>query len=296
MVDFGAEFYKAKDAFVEAVQNVSRKRLTDRNGVLRGTAKVNGYVTFIHDDPKDDLYGTVDVQEYGYTEEEYPEGLHEGVLLSTVPDDDKGFYIVPLLLSDVVIVTEPVSPFREFIFSYSRVNIVHFHGHEQITIGVDEINKEQKIEDLESIADLKNSGNSSITQYEKDKIVHTVIKNNDVACFVSLDDTGHVRISGKNITVDAEEKVMINNAKTVDIKAKQGITLDAKSIQLNNGSEKMVLGNKLVSQLQSLCSAISSLTVTTPSGPFPIDPASQAKLANISGQLANILSQKSTLD
>ena len=296
MNEFTSEILKAQDAFVEAVKRVSQKKLMDRNGVVRGTRKTDGYVSFIHDDPSDKLYGTIDVQEFGYEPEDFPEGFHEGVQLSAEPGDDNGIYIVPLLLSDVVIVTESTAPFREFVLSYSRAKIMHFHGHERVTVGVDEEDKTQDIGKLESIRDLKNTGNSAITQYEKDKIIHTVIKNHDVACFVSLDDSGHVRVSGKNITIDAEEEVVINNAKSIEIKAKNKVQIDAKSIQLNEGGQKMVLGEKLVSQLQSLCSAISSLIITTPSGPGSIDPASQAKLANISGQLNTILSQKSTLD
>lgn len=268
---FGDEFLKYSDDFVRAIQNVSRKKLSDRNGAIIGTRKTDGYVSYIHDDPKDELYGTVDVQEFGYDpEEDYPEGFHEGVLLSAVPGDDNGMYIVPMLYSDVVITTEPVSPFREFIVAYSRAKIIHFHSHNKVTIGVDEAEKIVNSEELDDIRKVKNTGNSANTLYEKDKIVHTVIKNGDASCFVSLDADGLVRISGKNIKIDGD------------------------SIQHNSGSQKMVLGNKLIEHLQGLCQAIASMTITTPQGAGFV--ANQAPFTKIASQLANDLSQKSYLE
>ena len=264
------EIMKCQSGFIEAVKDISRKKLSDRDGAVIGTRKTNGYVAKIHDDPNDELYGTVDVQEYGYEEEDFPEGFHEGVLLSALPGDDNGMYIVPLLLSDVVIVTEPVSPFREFIIAYTRAKIIHFHSHDRVTIGVDEASSATRIEDMEDIRQLKNSGNSANTLYEKDKVVHTVIKNGQVSCFVSLDADGNVGISGKNIKIDGD------------------------SVKHNSGDQQMVLGNKLISHLQDLCNAIANMTVTTPQGPGTV--ANPVPFTKIASQLSEDLSQKSYLD
>ena len=268
---FKDEFVKYSDVIAKAVQEISQKKLSNRKGALIGTQKIDGYVSHIHDDPNDELYGTVDVQEFGYDPEvDYPEGFHEGVQLSAVPGDDNGMYIVPMLYSDVVIVTEPISPFREFIVAYSRAKIMHFHSHDKVTIGVDEAAKIANPEELDDIRKIKNTGNSANTLYEKDKIVHTVIKNGDVSCFVSLGADGTVRISGKNIKIDGD------------------------SIQHNSGEQKMVLGDKLISHLQDLCQAISTMTITTPQGAGFV--ANQAPFTKIASQLANDLSQKSYLE
>ena len=269
---FKDELLKYTGSFAEAVQSIAKKKLSNRKGAPIGTQKIDGYVSYIHDDPNDPLYGTVDVQEFGYDPViDYPEGFHEGVQISAVPGDDNGMYIVPMLLSDVVINTEPISPFREFIVAYSRAKIMHLHSHDRVTIGVDETAKMAKPEEeLSDIRMLKNTGNSSNTLYEKDKIVHTVVRNGQVSCFISLDADGTVKVSGKNIKIDGD------------------------TVKHNSGEQKMVLGDKLIGHLQDLCQAIATMAISTPQGAGFV--ANQAPFTKIASQLANDLSQKSYLE
>ena len=77
------ELLKYTDDFAKAVQTIAQKKLSNRKGAPIGTQKIDGYVSYIHDDPNDPLYGTVDVQEFGYDPViDYPEGFHEGVQIS----------------------------------------------------------------------------------------------------------------------------------------------------------------------------------------------------------------------
>lgn len=69
----------------------------------------------------------------------------------------------------------------------------------------------------------------------------------------------------------------------------------AKKFNVGNGDEQMVLGNTLVSLLEQLISAISSLTVLTPHGPSGT-PINAAQFSQIKNKLTTILSDLSNTD
>lgn len=73
------------------------------------------------------------------------------------------------------------------------------------------------------------------------------------------------------------------------------ITICGKTINHNDGSESMVLGDTLKDTLSDLIDAILAITVVTPSGPSST-PSNAVQFTNIKAKLSQFLSKKSKLD
>lgn len=276
--------------FVDAVRAVMKSQYLDRNGQIMGTQRTWGYVIAVHDDESDEeTYGTIDVQEY---QQDAPAGFHEGVLISAINQSKTGMTVVPCLYSDVLIAQDPLSK-KEYVVMYSHVDLIQNKSHKEIMTGVVETEEFQEGDDGDDVHELKETGASAVTNYTKDNIIDKV-QTKDGDCTVTQTFDGYV--------VEAKDsKVTIKSDGTIDVSGKNitvtadSVTVKSDDIKHNGGGQKMILGDKLVQHLKSLCSACASITVTTPHGPSGT-PMNAGQFSSISGQLDNDLSSKSKLD
>ena len=211
--------------FFEAVRNTAMKGNVDAEGGLNGTRKIAGYVCKVHplDDEDERLRGTVDVQEYGYSLEDGDAegaGYPEGVMCSAIQANECGMYMMPTLLSDVVIVQDPVS-LAEYVLMYSHVDVIQMEGHKKLKMGVKEIEptKESDVEtkDSEQEDEHKETGNAAMTEYDKGKIEHTVKAKNGSVVVTQTAEGVEIKAKDSTITVTADGKVTIA-AKEVEFK------------------------------------------------------------------------------
>ena len=205
--------------FFEAVKNTAMKGNVDAEGGLNGTRKIAGYVCKVHplDDEDERLRGTVDVQEHGYSLEDGDaegSGYHEGVMCSAIQANECGMYMMPTLLSDVVIVQDPVN-LAEYVLMYSHVDVIQMEGHKRLRMGVKEIepingNGEQEDE-------YKETGNAAMTEYHEGKIEHTVKTKDGVVTVTQTAEGVEIKAKDSTVTVTADGKVAIT-AKEVEFK------------------------------------------------------------------------------
>ncbi len=212
--------------FSNAIRNAAMKGTMDSQGGIYGTRKITGYVCNVHslDDEDESLRGTIDVQETEYDpgEDKYVGvGHHKRVLCSAIQNNNCGFYIMPSMYSDVVIVQDPVT-MEEYVTMYSHVDIIQLQSHQAVKIGVVETDEFQESKDDEDDGtpdydELPETGNAAYTQYDKEKIVHTVST-----------DEGEVVITqtAENVQVTAKDT-------TITVNAKGEVTLSAKEVVIS---------------------------------------------------------------
>lgn len=241
---------KVNGDFFSAVRNASMKGNVDSEGGMYGTRKIIGYVCKVHplDDEKDELRGTVDVQEFGYEpgEDKYEgAGYHEGVKVSAIQPNKNGIYLMPSMYSDVVITQDPIS-FEEYVLMYSHVDMIQMQSHTNIKVGVVETEKfkesESDDDDSPDVDDLKETGNAAYTQYNKDSIAHIVkTKDGEVTVsqaankftitakdsVVTISTDGKVSISAKNVEIIGSSSLKTSSPKT---------TLDGNSVEVTGSS------------------------------------------------------------
>lgn len=129
----------ANETIYEAIRQIAFHKLVNpRTNVMKNTSKISGYVVKVHTDADDALCGTVDVQEYlsSLSEQQslengLPVGLHEGVYLSAIQNNENGMVIIPYLYSDVVITTDPAT-LREYVIQYSHADTVQIDAHNKV--------------------------------------------------------------------------------------------------------------------------------------------------------------------
>lgn len=175
---------KYNDVIERAIRKTALQGRVDQFGNLAGTSRVFGYVCKIHDndDPDENLRNTVDVQEYNYDEEDYDDqavGFHEGVLLSAI-QGNKGFFIVPQLFSEVVIVQDPANKV-EYVTMYSHAKIIQLQSVDEVNIGVKEYEDFSETGDRgieKDYDELEETGNTTNTTYKSGSIV-TDVANKD---------------------------------------------------------------------------------------------------------------------
>ena len=86
--------HSSNEMIREAIRSIALKGIVNRQtGIVRGTSKVTGFVAKIHTDEDDELFGTIDVQEYAdwsiAESEDAKIGYHEGVLLTAIQSKKK---------------------------------------------------------------------------------------------------------------------------------------------------------------------------------------------------------------
>ena len=277
----------ANEAIYEAIRQIALHKLVNpKNNVIKNTSRISGYVTKIHTDENDELYGTVDVQEYNDSlannqakDEGLPVGLHEGVFLSAIQNNNNGLITIPYLNSDVVIATDP-DTLKEYVVAYSHADTVQIDTHTKTIIGVTETKEFEKSEDSPDVDQLEKTGLHAHTEYTKEHAKTEVAKsdkNEEKSIFEVTADQIKAQHDKAQIVLDAKEILAKYNAKE--------IVINDKGVYLGSGkaTEPAVLGNQLATILIDWLGALSSMLTPTMMGPQP--PANVAKFVALQSKI-----------
>lgn len=277
----------ANEAIYEAIRQIALHKLVNpKNNVIKNTSRISGYVIKIHTDENDELYGTVDVQEYNDSlannqakDEGLPVGLHEGVFLSAIQNNDNGLITIPYLNSDVVIATDP-DTLKEYVVAYSHADTVQIDTHTKTIIGVTETKEFEESEDSPDVDQLEKTGLHAHTEYTKEHAKTEVAKsdkNEEKSIFEVTADQIKALHDKAQIVLDAKEILAKYNAKE--------IVINDKGVYLGSGkaTEPAVLGNQLATILIDWLGALSSMLTPTMMGPQP--PANVAKFVALQSKI-----------
>lgn len=277
----------ANEAIYEAIRQIALHKLVNpKNNVIKNTSRISGYVTKIHTDENDELYGTVDVQEYNDSlannqakDEGLPVGLHEGVFLSAIQNNDNGLITIPYLNSDVVIATDP-DTLKEYVVAYSHADTVQIDTHTKTIIGVTETKEFEESEDSPDVDQLEKTGLHAHAEYTKEHAKTEVAKsdkNEEKSIFEVTADQIKALHDKAQIVLDAKEILAKYDAKE--------IVINDKGVYLGSGkaTEPAVLGNQLATILIDWLGALSSMLTPTMMGPQP--PANVAKFVALQSKI-----------
>ena len=230
-----------------AINAIAKNGITDPNGAIRGTQKIIGYVCAIHEDGE--LAGTIDVQEYNFEPDEYiNKGTrhHKGVLLSAIQENEDGVWIVPMMFSDVMIVRNPTDG-HEYVIMYSHAKKIQWKAHEDIEIGVTEVEDFVETDDGldKDYNELEPTGNKTSTHYNSTSIIDKVTSKDDEQGFteektatqktITVGDTKIV-IDGQNVTIETSGKVSI---KSNDVKIESSnVGIESSNVEITGGTLK----------------------------------------------------------
>lgn len=216
---------KVSGDFNRAVQHLAKQGMVGLDGAPRGTKKIIGYVCAINEDGE--LAGTVDVQEFNYEPDEYSipgVGHHKGVFLSAIQDNEKGYLIVPMLYSEVVIVQNPTDG-HEYVLMYSHAqkirmvtNSLKDKNDGLVEIGVTEVENFVETDDGldKDFDELEPTKNQSNTKYTSTSITDQVVSPDDSEGFKQEITVEHkvitvgntkITIDGENISIETSGKV-----------------------------------------------------------------------------------------
>lgn len=294
----------ANTAIYEAIRQIAYHRfIRPDTGALRNTERISGYVVKYHDNSEDELYGTVDVQEYNMneanaqaTEKGIPVGLHQGVFLSALQDNDRGTFIIPYLYSDVVIATDPVS-LREYVVAYSHADTIRLDAHNQVVVGVTETEEFKLTEDSPDVDELEPTGVHAHTTYTPTSIFSVAGKSDkkeeqssleitadkiealrDKATVLLNADKVHVQYGDKTqLIADAQQLLEKYGANEIVIK-QDGVFLGS-----GDAIEPAVLGNQLADLMSDWLGALSSMMTPTMMGPQA--PANVAQFVQLQAKI-----------
>lgn len=285
--------HSSNEMIREAIRAIALKGVVNRQtGIVRGTSKVTGFVAKIHTDERDELFGTIDVQEYPNwsvaESEDAKIGYHEGVLLTAIQKDDQGYIIIPKLHSDVLVSKDPETG-NEYVTMFSHVDLIQLDSHEKIFIGVRE-REEYKPDDENApdIHELELTGIESTTEYTKDlaKTVVTTDANAEHVVTQVLgndpDDGLEIKhdVSGKSTATMTEDDIVLEHDKanmTLDNSqaklemGKSSVTVEDGTTYVGStsGTDDAVLGQQLATILSDLVGYLGQMMTPTMMGPQP---------------------------
>lgn len=230
----------ANKAIYDAIQSIAKHTIINprTNTFYRGSS-VSGFVAKIHNDPNDELFGTIDVKEWnavnGDENDLTKEGYHVGVRLNAIQDSNKGVVMIPKLYSDVMIGQEPASGI-EYVLMYSHVDIIQLDAHETVSIGVTERKDfEPNNDSAPDIDDLEFTGLKAVTTFTKDSV------NTEV-----VDETGSKKVTQ---TIDTDSVAFnIAAGETVFKATKQDVSLkrDNATVHIQQDEEEFKVGDELI--------------------------------------------------
>jgi len=237
------EAHKIAGDVRRAIHEIARQGTTDLDGALRGTRKIVGYVCAIHEDGE--LAGTIDVQEYNFEPDETNvKGIrhHKGVLLSAIQDNTEGVLIVPMLYSEVVIVQNPLDG-HEYVLMYSHAKRIQVKAHEEIGIGVTEVEDFVETDDgLEKDFDeLEPTKNKTSTVYTATSITDQITSPDDEEGFKQEKTVEHkiitvgntkITIDGENVLIETSGKVEYKIGDTVFTEEEGKITVKTEDVKV----------------------------------------------------------------
>lgn len=285
--------HSSNEMIREAIRAIALKGVVNRQtGTVRGTSKVTGFVAKVHTDESDELFGTIDVQEYPdwsvAESEDAKIGYHEGVLLTAIQKDDQGYIIIPKLHSDVLVSKDPETG-NEYVTMFSHVDLIQLDSHEKIFIGVRE-REEYKPDDENApdIHELELTGIESTTEYTKD-LAKTVVKTDANAEHVVTQVLGNDPdngleikhdVSGKSTATMTEDDIVLEHDKanmTLDNSqaklemGKSSVTVEDGTTYVGStsGTDDAVLGQQLATILSDLVGYLGQMMTPTMMGPQP---------------------------
>lgn len=309
----------ANSAIYEAIRQIALHRMMTPKGAVRNTQRTPGYVVKLHMDPGDELFGTVDVQEYLSGEAEgqamkdgVKVGYHEGVYLSAIQNNENGLFVIPFLWSDVVIATDPET-YREYVVSYSHADTVQVDAHYKVTIGVTETKEFEESEDTPDADELEKTGVHAHTTYTPESALtevarseeeteisrleltaDTITASHDQAKAVMDSDKVETSFGEKTVTtLDADKYEAMYDKATVTLDSGQArvkydsmevvVKSDAVYLGKDGADEPAVLGNQLAALLVDWLGTLSQMMTPTMMGPQP--PVNVAKFAALQAKV-----------
>lgn len=275
----------ANSAIYDAIRQIAfHKLINPRNQVMKNTSKITGYVVKVHTDG--DLCGTVDVQEYNVSladlqaiKEGLPVGLHQGVYLSAIQNNENGMVVIPYLYSDVVIAIDP-DTLREYVVQYSHADTIQVEAHNKVVIGTSQTEEFELAEDAPDVDELEKTGVHAHTTYTPVSAFTEVAKgtaDSDKSTFEITADQILSQHDKAQILLDAQQILAKYNAKEIVIQS-DGVYLGSGS-----ASEPGVLGNELATLLIDWLGALSQLMTPTMMGPQP--PTNLAKFISLQAKI-----------
>lgn len=278
---------RANEVIYEAIRQIAFHKLVNpRTNVVKNTNKISGYVVKVHTDPGDELCGTVDVQEYlsdlsekQSLDNDIAVGLHEGVYLSAIQNNENGLVIIPYLYSDVVITTDPET-LREYVIQYSNADTVQIDAHNKVVIGVTETKEFEENEDSPDVDELEKTGLYARTTYTPTSALMEVAKGESDA------DKSNIEVTADQIVAKHEKSQLLLDAQQLLAKydAKE-IVIKSDGVYVGKGgaSEPAVLGNQLATLLVDWLGALSQMMTPTMMGPQP--PANVAQFVSLQAKV-----------
>ena len=270
----------------EAIQKIAWRNMINRDtGAVNGTAKITGYVAKIN--TEGELAGTIDVQEYVTLPIEETEdtkmGYHEGVLLSAIQDNSKGYVVIPKMYSEVLVSQDPDTG-AEYVSMFSHVDLIQLDSHESVVVEVKEREKfNETDEESPDVHELEETGVYSKTTYLKNSITDEVHNSKDAHASSSTlagdklsisidDDTTSVEIDKANIyAVRDNASVLVKSDKIVNKVGSSSTTVEDGTVYLGNtsGTDNAVLGKELATILSEFLGYLGQMMTTTMLGPQP---------------------------
>lgn len=306
------------DLIKKAIQRIALQGHVDpSSGVWHDSARITGYVAKIHDNESDELFGTVDVQEYNtrafvQEENDVQFGYHEGVYLSALQNNKEGYLIIPKLYSEVTIALDPESR-KEYVVMFSHVDLIQLDSHDKISIGVREREEFDNDEDGDDIDELELTGIATNVAFTKDSITTTVVADKDGKNTVTqvMDADGLKQTIGddkSSQTMTQQEIILEHDKANVTLDDSQAkVEMGKSSVVVEDGTvyvgsksgvDDAVLGQQLASILSDLVGYLGQMMTPTMMGPQP--PANvlgsfialKAKIQSFASSHSGFLTQK----
>lgn len=312
---------RANETIYDAIRQIAFHKLVNpRTNVMKNTSRTAGYVVKVHTEADDELLGTVDVQEYNIASEANRQaiedglmvGLHEGVYLSAIQNNENGLVVIPYLYSDVVIATDPET-LREYVIQYSHADMVQVDAHSKVIIGATETKEWEESEDSPDVDELEKTGVHAHTTYTPTSILTEVANSEEDTDKSSVEitaeaitakrDKGVATMDAEQVSAQYDEKAKITlNAEQSEAKYDKAQLLmdasqllakyDAKEIVIKSdgvylgsgsASEPAVLGNQLATLLVDWLGTLSQMMTPTMMGPQP--PVNLAKFVALQAKV-----------
>ena len=280
----------SQQMIAEAIRKIALGRSVERINMAPcgtggiGTARmIHGYVAKINDED-DEYLGTIDVGEFPDETASSEPIIHKGVLLSSIQDNNGGFLIIPVLFSDVTIITDAATKYS-YVLNYSHAEIIQLSAHKEASIGVtqtEELDPEDNNSpDYDKLAE---TGNKTATFFTATDI-QTIVQNKDGKRAESQMTPGSIRQkvdkSEVNQTADKVEQTVGGTSIVV---AKGKVTIGEES-----ATEPLVLGNQLAQLMLEFLTECSKITTTTLLGTMPA--LNIPNFASLTSKIQNFLSK-----
>lgn len=269
-------------SIAEAIRLIAfRDRLRDMD-----VGFTHGFVSKLHDDAGDELFGTVDVTEY----RDSNDTVHEGVFLSAIQQNGDGVFVIPTLGSEVSILCDR---FRNwYVVKYSHADRVVLNSHKEVSLGVTETEDWTEDEQSADFDELAATGNSAQSVFTADGI-ESVVKNKDGKESAVSQSAASIEqmVDNAMLALEKDKTVLSVGSMSVSV-GKDKVTLGA-----DDAKEPVVLGNELADVLLDFIGACEQIKIATMLGTMvplnlPSFIALKAKVQTYKASVSGFLSKK----